>query len=71
MQDKIPAKDRMLVWQITRDTECFACSECSWVLPNPEGLTEEEHDLSEVQRRFIGHVSSPHLPLKKFNWGGF
>jgi hypothetical protein len=61
--------ERALVWQITRDTECFACSICSWTLLNPKKLTEQNHDLFEVQRRFTEHVCNRYLPLKKFNWG--
>jgi hypothetical protein len=69
MQGQAFGKDRMLVWQITRDTECFACSECSWVLPNPKNRKEQEHKMADVQRHFTEHVCSSHLPLKKFNWG--
>jgi len=68
MTGQAPQKQRMLIWQITTDAECFVCSECSWVLPNPKNKTEQEHNAAEVQRHFIEHVCRYELPLKKFNW---
>jgi hypothetical protein len=69
MQGQAPKKERALVWQITSSAECFACSECSWVLPNPKNRKAQEREIAEVQRYFAEHVCSSHLPLKKFNWG--
>jgi len=62
------SQERVLVWQITNKGEGFACSQCSWTYPNPEKLTEQEHDARQVQRRFDEHICRLELPLKKFNW---
>jgi hypothetical protein len=64
-----PIEDRVLVWQVTTKGEGFACSRCSWSYPNPQKLTEREHDAAQVQRRFDEHICNRELPLKKFNWG--
>jgi molybdopterin/thiamine biosynthesis adenylyltransferase len=41
-------KERILMWQITGDTGCFACTGCSWTFPNPKTLTES----NMTRRRF-------------------
>jgi hypothetical protein len=68
MQGQAPMKERCLTWQITKDGEYFACTECSWTFPNPKKLTEKEHNLVGVQRGFAEHGCAQKLPLKKFNW---
>jgi hypothetical protein len=56
MQQSHAAKKRALIWQITGERECYACAGCSWTYPNPNKLTEQEHDASQVQRRFNEHI---------------
>jgi len=63
-----PASGRVLVWQVTADRECYACTKCSWTYPNPNKLTEKEHDTGQVQRRFAEHFCNRELPPKKFTW---
>jgi hypothetical protein len=57
-------KERMLVWQLTRDfasdgapreREFFACSDCSWAF-RTQNLPQKEHDQVEVNREFNEHV---------------
>jgi hypothetical protein len=61
-------KERLLMWQITGNTGCFACTGCSWTFPNPKTLAEQQHDAAEVQRRFAEHTCNHDLPLRKFKW---
>lgn len=68
MQSQRPKAQRLLIWQITSNSEGFSCSSCSWIFANPDKLTEQEHDAAEVQRRFTEHVCNRELPLKKFKW---
>jgi hypothetical protein len=62
-------KGRVLVWQATPTGEEFVCTSCSWTYPNPLKLTEQEHDASQVERRFAEHICNRDLPLKRFDWG--
>jgi len=68
MQGEGPKKDRRLVWQLTTSGAGFACTGCLWAFPNPNKLTEQEHDQSEVDRAFSEHVCNRKPPLKKFEW---
>jgi hypothetical protein len=68
MSNQAPMKERLLVWQTASTGKGFACTRCSWTYPNPEKLPEQEHDASQVQRRFAEHICHHELPLKKFNW---
>lgn len=61
-------KERLLMWQITGDTGCFACTGCSWTFPNPKKLIQQQHDQAEVHRRFTEHTCNRELPLKQFRW---
>ena len=62
-------KERILIWEITSDGECFACTACPWAFPNPKNLTQPQHDMEQVQQEFDEYVCNLRRPLKKFNWG--
>ena len=76
MQGQAPKKERILVWQMSLGangdmpihSDCFTCTVCSWAFPNPKALTQEQHDMTDVDSRFAGHVCGRNLPLKKFKW---
>jgi hypothetical protein len=38
-------KERILIWEITRDGEYFACTACSWAYPSAKNLTQPQHDM--------------------------
>jgi len=68
LQGQAPKKEPLLVWQLTTNGAGFACTGCLWAFPNPDKLTEQEHDQAKVNRAFSEHVCNRDLPLKKFKW---
>jgi hypothetical protein len=43
-------KERILIWEIARGGEYFACTACAWEFPNPRNLTQSQHDMERFHR---------------------